>query len=1185
LECHWNFKRERYTRKNKDYDNMKNTSTKTDFNINFLLVVLLSVMISGTSFAQRLTSEAQLQSEIDAVKSFINRVNSTQYSPVSTQQIYKPEDNFRLQKENQTNAYQRKHYLMNANRITTEVYSYGGIAPGYGLLRGVNNGVWKGLSYIFQFCPFVGASVPDNSDPTKRLKIISDGLWDYPTQAYQLREVNPTGDTLWQFQPLPGYDDENQEYMASNPAPDLNKDGKPDSWPSTWYNAVLGKYVWPGYLAQDAENADLEVFWAMDDRDNREFNYFPFPGDFVRRGLGIQIDGRGLQWSNTLAENAIFFIYTVANISSKNLDTMYFGVYGDCDVGGGSPENTDDNGLFIPPHDVPGYPTVANIPVYSRSVVYFWDPDGKGDYGLPVGYVACKYLESPGKPNDGVDNDGDLMTDESQEDNIDNDGDWNPATDDVGQDGVPSTGDLGEGDGLPTRGKKLPGGALDPLFPGEPNFEYTDLDEADQIGLSSFSSWTWPNDRVSNDEGMWNRIRAGNFSPDGIAQATDIVFCFASGDISLAAQETKRISSSLLFGEDLNDLLVTAETVQRIYNANYRFYRPPAKPIVNAIGGDKKVTLYWDSRAEGSNDPLTGMDFEGYVIYRSTDPTFSDIQGITDGKGNSFFSRPLKDLTGTDARFDLINDWAGYHPVSYRGRGIQYYLGDDRGLVHTYVDSNEVINGQTYYYAVVAYDHGDSVGVPPTETTKKITLDAITSKYEFDVNTVAVVPGPRAGGYLFPDESALALTQKAGIGNGKITMKIVNDLLVQDNVEYDIIFSDTLRDGNTVTAAKNFSVLKLADITDMVSFTDTNFYKLNHANLNKSFIPVVTDESGKAYTENSDYIIDYERGLIRRTGSTTMALSKPYKVVYRHFPISQSTLLKYEDGNSVFDGLQIKVQDYEQLIIDTIATKWSTGSTNFDFTIDLTKLAFPRKKRYPANYEVKFSAANIDSAKIGTQLGVYPVPFQVVDVTTGVPVRVWTYVIENAATKNFKYDFGEEIIFFNSGSNGVISDTLTWSLLVKAPTDSGVTPVAPTDGDVLYIRTERPFNKYDRFSFTSKSGQFSNSEAKSRLDNVYTVPNPYVGYNEVEPTNKLPGRSRGERRIYFENLPPKCTIKIYTLSGDWVQTIEHESTFDNGREYWNLLNSDGFSISYGIYFAHIDAGEIGEKLIKFAIIK
>ena len=1164
---------------------MKNKISITDFQIKIFWIVLLSVFAGGVTVAQQINSEAELQREIDAVKRFVGRVNSSQFSPVTTQQINKPEDNFRLQKETETNAYQRKHYLMNANRVTTEVYSYGGIAPGYGLLRGVNNGVWKGLSYIFQFCPFVGASVPDNADPNKKLRIISDGLWDYPNQVWQLRDVSPTGDTLWQFQPLPGYDDPNQEYLASNPAPDLNGDGKPDSWPSSWYNPVLGKYVWPGYLAQDAENADLEVFWAMDDRDNREFNYLPFPGDIVRRGLGIQIDGRGLQWSNTLAENAIFFIYTVTNVSSKNLDTMYFGVYGDCDVGGGSPENTDDHGLFIPPHDVPGYPSVANIPVYSRSLVYFWDPDGKGDFGLPAGYVACKYLESPGKPNDNLDNDGDGMTDESQEDGIDNDGDWNPAIDDVGQDGVANTGDTGEGDGLPTRGKKLASGALDPLFPGEPNFEYTDLDEADQIGLSSFNSWTWPNDRVSNDDGMWNRIKAGNFSPEGIAQATDIVFVFASGDISLQSQETKRISSSLLFGEDLSDLLVTAETVQRIYNANYRFYRPPAKPNVYAIGEDKKVTLYWDSRAEESNDPLTGKDFEGYVIYRSTDPAFSDIQEITDGKGNSFFSRPLKDIAGTDAKFDLVNGWKGYHPVSYRGRGIQYYMGDDRGIVHSYIDSNNVINGQTYYYAVVAYDHGDSVGVPPTETTKKITLDAITSKYEFDVNTVAVIPGPRAGGYVLPDESSLALSQKSGIGNGMITLKILNDLLVKENIPYDIIFSDTLRNGQTISAVKNYSVLKIADVEDKVSFTDTNFYKLSNPNIFREYPPVVTDETGKVYTEAGDFVMDYERGLIRRTGATTMPLNKEYKVVYRYYPIYQSTLIGYEDGNSVFDGLHIKVKDYPQLVIDTIGTKWSTGSTNYVHSIDLTKLTFPRKKKYPSNYEVTFSANNIDSAKFGNNLATFPIPFSVMDVTTGVPQRVWTYVLENSATRNNKYDFSEEIIFFNTGSKGLMTDTLTWGLLIKAPTDSGVVPKAPTDGDVFYVRTERPFNRNDRFTFTSKAGQFSTSEAKSRLDNVYTVPNPYVGYNEIEPTNKLPGRSRGERRIYFENLPPKCTIKIYTLSGDWVQTIEHDATYDNGREYWNLLNSDGFSISYGIYFAHIDAGEIGEKLIKFAIIK
>ena len=48
-------------------------------------------------------------------------------------------------------------------------------------------------------------------------------------------------------------------------------------------------------------------------------------------------------------------------------------------------------------------------------MVYFWDPDGIGDRGLPVGYLGCKYLESPGDPNDGIDNDGDGMIDEAQD--------------------------------------------------------------------------------------------------------------------------------------------------------------------------------------------------------------------------------------------------------------------------------------------------------------------------------------------------------------------------------------------------------------------------------------------------------------------------------------------------------------------------------------------------------------------------------------------------------------------------------------------------------------------------------------------------------------------------------------------------------------------------------------------------
>lgn len=1176
-----------------------------------LLVSLLIYSFIPQLFSQTIYKHEAKENAVKYLKETFER-NSLK----STGTTLLTKDNFEnkfLKTKEAQGMKDRKHYFMNGNKISTEIYNYGGIAPGYGLLRNVNNVVWRGVSYVFQFCPFVAASVLSALDSTHYLHIVSDGLWDYPN----LREVSPTGDTLWCWQPLPGYADPNQEYMASNPAEDKDGDGKPDSWPREWYNPVLGKYVWPGYLAQDATNADLEVFWAMDDRDNAEFPYYPFINDSSRRGLGVQVDGRALQWSNALAENAIFFVYTITNVSDKDLDSVYFGMYGDPDVGGGLPadpgtEVRDDHGYFVSPFDY-------NVPVYARSMMYLWDDDGVGHLGLPVGYLGCKFLESPGNAENGIDDDGDGMVDERQDDGIDNDGDWNPLTDDVGVDGIPNTNDFGEGDGLPTAGKRLPDGSLDPLFPGEPNFELTDLDESDQIGLTSFNSWTWSTDKISNDESMWYRVQAGNFSE--ITQNEDIVFIFGSGPIKLAKKEIKRFSMALLLGENLDDLLITAETVQRIYNANYRFFRPPLKPTVYAVPGDRKVTLYWDLKAEYSVDPITGMDFEGYVIYRSTDPTFNDIQKVTDGKGAKFLYEPLKDVNGVEAKWDVdvrpepfedlnknlkydvgepyidINGngqwdsmapdyWKGYHPVPYQGRGVHYFLGNNRGLVHSYVDSNNVINGQTYYYAVVAYDHGDSLGIPPTETTKKITIDPITNQLQFDVNTVMVIPGPRASGYVATSTGNNSLIHESGIGNGDVLLDVINDLLVEDNSEYRIFFKDSLYINKKFEAGKNFSVLKLNPIIETnISFYDTNYSKLKNPFVNKDSYLEVKDDEGNVYLENIDYVIDYEKGLIRRTGISNMPLNKKYSVRYRYFPIYQSKLLKGEDGNQVFDGLKLRVIDNPELKIDSVNTRWISGKTNYTFRVAKATIGgkiIPNE----ADYEIHFSNSYIDSAMVlvAGRLVKVPVKYSVKDVTTGVPYPILTYLKENANTRDSSLSSGEEIVFFKPGSTGKTTDTTTWGVIFYQP-PIGTEPIPPSDGDILYIRTLRPFSINDTFYFKTESPKFNPSIAKNRLDNIYIVPNPYIVVNDIEPSNKLPGQNRGERRIYFENLPPECTIRIFTLAGELVQTIHHYSGIENGREFWNLMNRDGFSVSYGIYLAHIEAPGIGEKLLKFAIIK
>jgi hypothetical protein len=1139
---------------------------KFNYRFFFTLILILPFLASSVN-AQTESVKQRRQIEHQRIKEYLQ--NKLLNAPVSTNKSNTSSLKYSLQNYlgKVTGNEDRKSFFMNGNNISVEIENYGGIAPGFGGIREITNLIWRDAPYIFQFCPIVGASVVDTAG--NRIHIITDGMNDYDRAG--LREIDPATGLKWQWQPLPGYADPDQPNIASNPAFDSDRDGKPDSWPRDWYNETLGQYVWPGYLVQGENNADLEAFWAMDDRDNKEFPYFPFVNDPSKQGLGVQIDGRAFQWSNSLAANAIFFVWSITNVSDTPLDSVMFGIYGDPDVGG--EDNDDDNGLFISPFD-------TTIPLYSRNMVYFFDPDGIGDQGRELGYLGCKFLESPGNPTDGIDNDGDGLIDERQDNALDEDGDWNPETDDVGKDGIKGTNDEGEGDGVPTLGNRLPDGRPDPLQPGEPNFGYTDLDESDQIGLTSFKSSQWATDlRIGYDEDVWNATKPGSFSE--ITNDEDIVFIFGSAYISLAPGETKRISMSFLFGEDLDDLLITAETVQDIYNKNYRFFRPPSIPKVTAIPDDKKVTLYWDTSSEESIDPITGKDFEGYVVYRSTRPDFADIQNITDGRGSRFLYEPLKDTKGFEAKWDLNNQWRGYHPVPYIGRGINYYLGDNSGLVHTFVDSNDVRNGQTYYYAVVAYDHGDSLGIPPSETTKKISLDPITGNLTFDDNTVQVIPGPRASGYDRPEISLTDVQHVTGIGNGTANFQIVNDLDVKDD-NYTLTFKDTLFLSDTTIVTKNYSVLGEKLTTESFYLYGTKFTNLSKGNIINNSDLQVKDAAGRVYVFGADYEIDLGKGSIKRTDNSPMLEATEYFITYLSYAVYQSTALDGEDSNPVFDGILLRVNDYPSLAYDSERSKWSSSLT-LPFRMYLRTGGNP--KASPSDYMVTFSDQPISTAKkfAGGRFIDIPVNYKVEDVTSGVPIEVITNLQEPPATNDSAWTLGEEIVFYKTGSAGGQGQPISWSLVISPNTDSIQT--YPGVNDVLFLYTSRPFDTTDVFTLQTKAGFVNNQDASTKMDNIYVVPNPYVGANEIEPANKLSGQNRGERRIYFENLPMKCTIRIFTLSGELVTTLEHDTGFDNGREFWNLLNKDGFSVAYGVYIAHIDAPGVGEKIIKFALIK
>ena len=100
------------------------------------------------------------------------------------------------------------------------------------------------------------------------------------------------------------------------------------------------------------------------------------------------------------------------------------------------------------------------------------------------------------------------------------------------------------------------------------------------------------------------------------------------------------------------------------------------------------------------------------------------------------------------------------------------------------------------------------------------------------------------------------------------------------------------------------------------------------------------------------------------------------------------------------------------------------------------------------------------------------------------------------------------------------------------------------------------------------------ASASKELRNVKVVPNPYFARASWERVN-------APSKMYFTHLPDKCTLRIYTLAGDLVRSIEHASS--EGAAAWDLLTESGRQAASGIYYYHIESA-YGETMGRFAIV-
>jgi len=129
-------------------------------------------------------------------------------------------------------------------------------------------------------------------------------------------------------------------------------------------------------------------------------------------------------------------------------------------------------------------------------------------------------------------------------------------------------------------------------------------------------------------------------------------------------------------------------------------------------------------------------------------------------------------------------------------------------------------------------------------------------------------------------------------------------------------------------------------------------------------------------------------------------------------------------------------------------------------------------------------------------------------------------------------------------------------------------------GDVLQLHFLNPVEPgVDRYTWTTVS---ANRYDQASLEQIQVFPNPFLGYD-----TEMAGGS--DPYVTISNLPSTgCTVRIYSLGGQLVRRIDHQS---GSYEIWDLRNTHGAYAASGMYLVHIEVPVLGSKILKLAVFQ
>ena len=745
------------------------------------------------------------------------------------------------------------------------------------------------------------------------------------------------------------------------------------------------------------------------------------------------------------------------------------------------------------------------------------------------------------------------------------------------------------------------------------------------------TQYMFPGDPGESDSGCqyWSECNSDDAGTD--IEAADRRFVMGTGPFTINPLDRQQIVFGIIWARGSSNFnsvqkLKQADVLaQAAYDINFELPGPPNGPIVTATPMNEEVILEWSNTAQSNNfletyvaeDPFAPEDnnlyqFEGYEVFQYSDESDQTGQSIAVFDVPNGVTRVIDGVPG--------------EPTTVTSNGT------DRG-VQTYYSIKGLTNYQRYFFGVQAFAYNDA-------STPKI--------YRGPVTRVEVIPtrptselSEAAVAAVTANEAPDFVGVRVGIGDGVVTADVVNPGVIQD-ANYTVEFYE-LPSGAPAPEA----FVDEGDVVDPTIIDPSGNMKSADAQAGGTTYDIKRDgtvifdgsATGEVAPQRPNVVLadglqfsvtgpspDFKDFLFVANNAGPLDPPESAKFSWLGFPDPQ--------------GLGSGTRGRQQALTNT---RWGLNaggaspgyygppSDGTTFMGRATRGGGNLANLGPIDYEMRFTQEcrdTIDGEITAADCIAYrpwnggdfmEVPFELWQTGVNTPddasddVRLVTIVYEQPRGTQADYVFdiaGDHPA--SSADNDPYTDWVYWyrpsddspgrsghdaffagtggtsaeliARLVLIVHNGGSAPPYPIDlpevGSVIRIVTTKPNQVGDVFTI-STDGYGANAPdlatQQERLKDIGIVPNPYKGASAYEV-------SQLTDEVRFTNMPDVATIRIFTLNGTLIRTINKQSP-GVATIPWNLTTDHNLPVASGLYLIHIEVPDVGETTLKFAVVK